>query len=134
MSSSAHILHNPRLPGTLALSASALILGIPVATAALLLEKVYMPEIVLGSKTINIGPNKDQKTITFDLISGPNDAVIAAAYISNISSLLFLVGLVFVRHMSHINAFGWVVVGPSLVSVLGNIGCCLAAFILSKKN
>jgi hypothetical protein len=133
MSSSNQIGSRPRLPGTLAIGAGALVLGIPVAVAALIFEKVYMPEVILGSKEIKAGLDTT-KTVNFSLLSGPNDAVIAGAYISIISSILFALGLVVLRHFSNHNIFGWALVFPALVDFLGNVACLAYVFIVNGQH
>lgn len=133
MSSPNHIGNRPRLPGTLAVGAGALVLGIPVAVAALIFEKVYMPEVILGSKDIKAGIDTT-KTINFGLLTGPNDAVTAGAYISIISSILFVTGLVIVRHFSSHNIFGWALVFPALVDFLGNVGALAYVFIVNGQH
>ena len=118
---------------TIAVSIAGLVLGIPVAVAAIVFEKVYMPDIVLGSKTINAGPNTT-KTIDFSLLSGPNDAVMAAAYISIIASILFVVGLWLVRHVSKHNIWGWAMFGPAILNVFGQIACLAYVFIVQGQH
>jgi hypothetical protein len=118
---------------TVVLSGAALLLGLPVAVMAIIFEKVTMPDIVLGNKEIDIGP-KGTKTITWNLLSGPNDAVFAAAYISMISALLLVGGLTVVRHVGRHNIWGWLVFLPGLANVLGQIGCCAYVFVVSSQH
>jgi hypothetical protein len=106
---------------TLAISAGALILGIPVAAAAIIFEKVYMPNIILGSKEIKSGID-ETKTINFSLLSGSNDAVIAGAFISIIAAVMMAGGLTIVRHVSRHNIWGWAMFGPALLNVFAQIG------------
>jgi hypothetical protein len=118
---------------TVVLSGAALLLGLPVAVIAIIFEKVTMPDIVLGSKEIDIGPG-GTKTVTWNLLSGPNDAVFAAAYISMISAILLVGGLAVVRHVARHNIWGWLVFLPGLANVLGQIGCCAYVFIVSSQH
>ncbi|KAF2191617.1 hypothetical protein K469DRAFT_736268 [Zopfia rhizophila CBS 207.26] len=118
---------------TFALTLAALILGIPIAAAALVLEKVPIPTVILGSKTINAGPNTT-KTISFSLLSGLNDAVMAGAYISIISSILVVVGLVLTRHVSKHNIFGWTLIGPAIANALGQVACLAYVFIVQGQH
>jgi hypothetical protein len=106
---------------TLAISAGSLALGIPVAVVAVTFEKVYMPNIILGSKEIKAGID-ETKTINFSLLSGSNDAVISGAFISIISVLLFAGGLTIMRHVSKHNIWGWAMFGPALLNLLAQIG------------
>lgn len=106
---------------TLAISAGALVFGIPVGVAAIIFEKVYMPNIILGTKEIKAGIDTT-KTISFSLLSGTNDAVIAGAFISIICSILFGIGLAVVRHVSRHNIWGWAMFFPALANVLAQIG------------
>lgn len=57
-----------------------------------------------------------------------------AAYISIISSVLFAIGLVTVRHLSKHNGFGWAMLVPALASFGGNVGCMAYAFVASARN
>jgi hypothetical protein len=118
---------------TVVLSGAVLLLGVPVAVMAIILEQVTMPDIVLGGKDINIGP-KRTKTTTQNLLSGPNDAVFAAAYISMISALLLVGGLTVVRHVGRHSIWGWLVFLPGLANVLGQMGCCAYIFVISSQH
>lgn len=133
MSSSNHIGNRPRIPITAAIGAGALILGIPIAVAALKFEQVYVPDVVLGSKEIKAGLDTS-KTINFTLLTGINDAVISGSYISIISSILFVVGLVVVRHFSQHNIFGWAMVFPAAVDFLGNVAVLAYVFIVNGQH
>lgn len=110
----------------------ALILGFPIAVAAIVFENVYVPNVILGSKTINTGLGST-KTLSFSLLTGPNDVVTAAAIISMVSSILVMIGVVLIRHVTSHNIWGWLVLGPALSNLLGQIACCAAAFIFESK-
>ncbi|KAF2875785.1 hypothetical protein BDV95DRAFT_603188 [Massariosphaeria phaeospora] len=117
---------------TLGLCIAVLIFGLPVAAIAIFFEKVFVPNVVLGTKEIDIGPG-GTKTITFDLMTGSEDAVFAGAYISIISSLLIAGGIVLVRHISKHSVWGWVAFGSASANVLGQIACVAAAFIFHGR-
>ena len=117
---------------TIVIGIVALVLGLPVAIAAIAFERPYVRNIVLGSKTIDVGLGRT-KTVSFDLLSGPNDAVTAAAFISIISAILVTIGLILIRHITRHNIWGWLAFGPALLNVLGQIGCCAAAYIFQSK-
>jgi hypothetical protein len=134
MSNANHIGNRPRWPGTLAISAGALVLGIPLAIAALRLAQTDVSDITLGQKEIKAGPNGETKTITFGLLTGVTDAIVAGSYISIISSLVFVVGLVVLRHFSQHNILGWMLVFPALVNLFGNVGCMGYAFVQNGKE
>lgn len=134
MSNSNHIGNRPRPLITAAIVAGALILGIPVAAAAIMYSKVSMPKITLGSKEIKAGLDGATKTVTYSLLSGPQDATIAAAYISIICSLLFSLGVVIVRHVSQHNIFGWAMVFPAFSSFAANVGIVAYVFLESGKH
>ncbi|KAH7117894.1 hypothetical protein B0J11DRAFT_493793 [Dendryphion nanum] len=133
MSASSHINDRPRPLITAALCAGALILGIPVAVAALMFEMTDMPNPVLGSKEIKAGIDTT-KTITFRLFSGPNDAVMAGAYISIICSLLLCIGFGVTRHLSKHNIWGWLIFLPGLANVCGQVAILARVFIDHGKN
>lgn len=80
-----------------------------------------MPTVILGTKEIKAGID-ETKTISFSLLSGSNDAVVAGAFISIFASVLFGIGLAVVRHVSRHNIWGWAMFGPALLNVLGQIG------------
>jgi len=105
---------------TLGVSGLVLMLGIPVGAAAIIYEKVYVPNIILGTKEIKSGLN-ETKTLSFSLLSSANDAVIAGAFISIISAVLFSIGLTIVRHFSRHNIWGWSMVFPALLNFIGQI-------------
>jgi hypothetical protein len=134
MSNSNHIGNRPRPLVTGAIVAGALILGIPVAAAAILYSRADMPSITLGSKEIKAGLNGATKTVTYSLLSGPQDATITAGYISIICSLLFCIGAVIVRHVSQHNIFGWAMVFPAFSSFAANVGIVAYVMIESGKN
>jgi hypothetical protein len=117
---------------TVVLGGAALTLGLPIAGIAIILEKIIMPDIVLGNKEIDIGPG-GTKTVTFSLLSGPNDAVFAAAYISVIATIFTVGGLIMVRHFTRHSIWGWLVFLPALSNVLGQIGCCTYVFIVNGQ-
>jgi hypothetical protein len=118
---------------TAVLGGAALLLGLPIAVIAIIFEKVSVPDIVLGTKEIDLGPS-GTKTLTFTLLTGPNDAVFAAAYISMISAVLLVAGLAVVRHVARHNIWGWLVFLPGLANVLGQIGCCAYVFIANGQH
>lgn len=117
---------------TIVISAISLILGLLVAVAATIFNSNWVPDITLGSKTIKTGPGQTS-TIRFGILTGPNDAVLASAFISMTSTALFLTGLVLIRHFTRHNGFGWLAFGPALLNLLGQVGCCAAVFILNKR-
>jgi hypothetical protein len=117
---------------TIVVSVIAVILGLPVAVVAIICNSNWVPNVILGSKTINTGPGQTT-TINFGILTGPNDAISAAALISMISTALFIIGLVLTRHFTKHNAFGWLAFGPALLNVLSQVGCCVAAFIFNNK-
>jgi hypothetical protein len=124
----------PRLPVTAGIVVAALILGIPAAAAAIMFTKVDMPNIILGEKEIKAGLNGATKTVSWSLLSGPQDAIIAGAFISIICSLLFSIGAVVVRHVSQHNIFGWAMVFPALASFAANVGIMAYVFVESGKH
>lgn len=117
---------------TILLSVATLVLGLPVAIAAIAFESAWVPNIILGTKVINTGPGKTT-TLKFDLLTGPNDAVSAGAYISIVSAILVTIGFVLVRHFTHKNVYGWVIFGPALLNLLSQIGSCVAAYVFRNK-
>jgi hypothetical protein len=117
---------------TIGLSAISLVLGLPVAVAAIIFNNNWVPDVTLGSKTINTGPGQTT-TLRFGILTGPNDAVLASALISMASTPLFITGLVLIRHFTKHNASGWLAFGPALLNFLGQVACCAAAFMLNKK-
>lgn len=134
MSSANHIANRrPGWSGTCTIAAVALLLSIPVAIAALQYENFEMPTFVLGQKDVKAGLDGKTKTVSFAPLSGANDAVTAAACISIICSLLFVSGLVTVRHVSERRVFGWLMLGSAAVSVLGNAACMAYVFIVKGK-
>jgi hypothetical protein len=118
---------------TVVISAISIILGLPVAVATLFFNHNWVPKVMLRSKTINTGLGKTT-TINFGILTGPNDAILAAALISIASTALIIIGLVLTRHFTKHNAFGWLVFGPALLNILGQVGCCVAVFIFSNRN
>ncbi|KAF2741110.1 hypothetical protein EJ04DRAFT_507527 [Polyplosphaeria fusca] len=118
---------------TLALTGLVLALGVPLAIVAIILERVFVRDVVLGSKTINTGPDST-KTLSFSLLTGPGDAVNAAASISIICSITLILGMWIVRHFSGRNIWGWMLIVPGIANVLGQMGCLAGAFILQAKN
>ncbi|KAF2015222.1 hypothetical protein BU24DRAFT_449981 [Aaosphaeria arxii CBS 175.79] len=133
MSTSSQFNERPQPLVTAALSAGALVLGIPVAAAALVFEKTDMPNPVLGTKEIKTAPG-ETATITFNLLSGPQDAVMAGGYISIIASILLVAGIVISRHVSRHNIWGWAVIGPALLDLLGQIGILAYVNIVKSQN
>lgn len=118
---------------TVVISALSMILGFPVEVTTLFFNNNWVPKVILGSKTINTGLGKTT-TIDFGILTGPNDAILAAALISIASTALFIIGLVSTRHFTKHNAFGWLVFGPALLNILSQVGCCVAVFIFNNKN
>jgi hypothetical protein len=117
---------------TIGLSAISLVLGLPVAVAAIVFNSNWIPDVTLGSKTINTGPGQTT-TLRFGILTGPNDAVLASALISMASTALFITALVLIRHFTKHNGFGWLAFGPALLNFLGQVSCSAAAFMLNKK-
>lgn len=117
---------------TIAVSVAALVLGVPVAILAIMFNSNWIPHIILGSKTFSTGPGKTT-TIDFGILTGPNDAVFAGALVAIASTLLFIIGLLLIRHFTRHNGFGWFVFGSALVNLLSQIGCCAAVYIFKNK-
>jgi len=118
---------------TVFITAILIILGFPVAVAILFFNHNWVPRVILGSKTIDTGLGKTT-TIDFGILTGLNDAILAAALISIASTALFIIGLVLTRHFTKHNAFGWLIFGPVLLNILSQVGCCVAVFIFNNKN
>jgi hypothetical protein len=116
---------------TIVLCVVSLILGLPVAVAAIIFDSNWTPNITLGSKTINTGPGQTT-TLRFGILTGPNDAVLASAIISMSATALFITGLVLVRHFTKRNVSLWLAFGPALLNILGQVACCAAAFVLNN--
>lgn len=85
------------LIATTGISIGILLLGIPIAVTTVTFAHVYVPKVALSMKEINIGPS-GTKTLTFGPLSAPNDAVLSAAYISVISSVLCAAGIFSLDH------------------------------------
>lgn len=117
---------------TIILCIITLVLGLPVATAAIVFESAWVPSIILGTKIIDTGPGQTT-TLRFDLLSGPNDAVSAGAYISIISAIIVIIGFVLSRHITYHNVYGWLILGPSLLNFFSQIGSCAASYIFRNK-
>jgi hypothetical protein len=117
---------------TIVLSVGSLVLGLPFAIAATVLNSNWVPHIILDSKTINTGPGKTTK-LEFGLLTGPNDTIYAGAYVFIASTALFIIGFVLFRHSIKHNSFGWLAFGPALLNLLSQIGCCAAAYIFTNK-
>jgi hypothetical protein len=118
---------------TIVLSMSVLILGLPFAIAAIILNSNWIPPIILNSKTINTGGLGKTTKLDFGLLTGPNDAIYAGAFISMVSTALFIIGLVLVRHVTKRNIFGWLAFGPALLNLFSQLGCCATAYIFANK-
>ncbi|KAF2114644.1 hypothetical protein BDV96DRAFT_102131 [Lophiotrema nucula] len=119
---------------TLLLSALILALGLPIPILAQIFSRVFVPAITLGSKTIKVGPNNSTKTISFGLLTGPVDAVIAASFISLISSVILIGALGIVRHVSMHNVWGWGLVVPAVANLLGQVGALAYVFIVHGQH
>lgn len=113
-----------------------LLLSIPIAVAIIQFAHVFVPEVVLRTKEIDIGP-AGTKTLTFGPLSAPNDAALSAAYISIISSILCAIGLVLVR-LVHGRKRGLIArrttIGLAAANILGQIACIAAWAILQGKD
>jgi hypothetical protein len=119
---------------TAAVVISTLILGIPVAIGAILLDSTYVPDIALGSKSIDAGPS-GPKTLTFGLQTGPDDAVLASAYISILTSILIAVSIIVLRHASVLGrSGGCVATATAAANLLAQIGCAIAWGVLLMKD
>lgn len=117
---------------TVACTVAALALGVPAAVVAIIFNSNWVPNVILGSKTIDTGPGKTT-TINFGVLTGPNDAIFAGALIAIASTLLFIIGLILIRHFTKHNGFGWLVFGPAFVNLLSQIGCCAAVYMFKNK-
>jgi hypothetical protein len=118
---------------TIAVGAFALVLGVPAAIAAILFNHTWVPNVVLGTKTVKSGPNNDTTVLEFGLLSGPNDAVYASALISITSTALIVAGLVLIRHFTRHNIWGWLAFGPAFLNLLGTVGCCAAVYLFKSR-
>jgi hypothetical protein len=119
---------------TAAIVTSILILGIPVAIGTILLDHSYVPNIILGSKSIEAGPS-GPKTLTFGLETGPDDAVLASAYISILTSILIAVSIIILRHSNILGrSVGWGATATAAANLLAQIGCAVAWGVLLMKD
>ncbi|KAL6704435.1 hypothetical protein ACN47E_008179 [Coniothyrium glycines] len=114
------------------ISATILITTVPFAIAAIALEAAWVPDIILASKVINTGPGQTT-TLEFNLLTSPNDAVLAASYMSLVLSIFFVIILICVRHFATGRLWNWFVLTPAVVNLLTQIGCCAAAYIFKSK-
>jgi hypothetical protein len=117
---------------TIWVSVGALFLGLPAAIAAVVFNSNWVPSIILRTKIINIGLGKTT-TLEFGLLTGPNDAVYAGAIMSMLSAVLLILGLIIIRHFTKHHGFGLLVLGPTLLNLLSQVGCCAAAYIFTNK-
>ncbi|OAG02147.1 uncharacterized protein CC84DRAFT_1220504 [Paraphaeosphaeria sporulosa] len=109
---------------------STLILGIPVAIGTIVLDNSYVPDIVLGSKSIDAGPS-GSKTLSFGLQTSPDEAVLASAYISILASIVLAVSLIILRHTNLLGrTAGWGAIASAAANLLAQIGCIAAWGIL----
>jgi hypothetical protein len=117
-------------------SIGTLLLGIPIAIATIASANVYVPDIVLGTKDIDAGPSRT-KTLTFGLLTAPTDAVLSAAYISIIASVLCAIGIALI-HFFHNSkkgvTFGWATLCLAATNLLGQLGCLAAWVVLQQKE
>lgn len=118
---------------TIALSAFALILGVSAAVAAILFNHTWVPNVILGTKTVKSGLNNATTVLEFGLLSSPNDAVYASGLISMTSTVLIVAGLVVIRHFARHNIWGWLAFGPAFLNLLGTVGSCAAAYLLKSQ-
>ncbi|KAL5391693.1 hypothetical protein DPSP01_000987 [Paraphaeosphaeria sporulosa] len=115
---------------TAAVVTSTLILGIPVAIGTIVLDNSYVPDIVLGSKSIDAGPS-GSKTLSFGLQTSPDEAVLASAYISILASIVLAVSLIILRHTNLLGrTAGWGAIASAAANLLAQIGCIAAWGIL----
>ncbi|KAF2689846.1 hypothetical protein K458DRAFT_426733 [Lentithecium fluviatile CBS 122367] len=101
---------------TAAFSIGVLLLGIPIAIVIISLENAFVPNV---------------------LLTAPNDAVLSAAYISLITSILCVIGLNLVQLLNANRkgkVFGWVTVGVAAVNIMGQSACLVAWGILQGKD
>lgn len=118
---------------TAVISIVAVLLNIPISIAIFQYERTFVPKVILGRKEIDTGPGQTT-TLEFDLLTGPNDVVQAGAYISIITALAFVIGLVVLRHFKTHFSMGWLVLGAAFSNLLGQIACCAAAFIFRASD
>lgn len=111
-----------------------LALTIAVPIAAIILESAHIPDVVLGTKAINAGPS-GTKTLTFGLLTSPNDAVLAAAYISIAAGVICACGIAFVRHIPRYSfVLGCVMITAALGNFLAQIGCTVCWAVWQGKR
>lgn len=119
---------------TAAIVTSIVVLGIPVAIGTVVLDNTYVPDVVLGSKTIDAGPS-GSKTLSFGLQTGMDDAVLASAYISIIASIFLAVFVVILRHISGFGrTAGLGAIATAAANLLAQVGCVFAWGILLMKD
>lgn len=121
---------------TAAIAGATILLGVPIAVGAFMLDRADVPDVFVNSKTIDQGPD-GKKTIYYGgFLTGPNDAVKYASFISVATSVIIALGLVLVRHINGklSSIFGGVVTVVAIVNTLGQVGGVLAWLILHGKD
>lgn len=123
-----------RLLTTAAITACTLFLCIPVAVTTIILDNAHIPNVVLGSRTIDAGPS-GSKSLTFGLRTGPDDAVLASAYIAVIASVALALCIALLRHVnSLVRMAGWTSISVATGNFAAQLGCVIAWGILVTKD
>ncbi|KAF2474902.1 uncharacterized protein BDR25DRAFT_280536 [Lindgomyces ingoldianus] len=120
---------------TIVLVAITLLLGMPFAIVTIVLQNPKMPNIVLGTKTIDAGPS-GTKTVKIGLLTGPNDANLAGAYIAIGATAITTLALWRFRGSSrdlYLKIWGWSLLGTGLANLVGQFACLVYIFIVSSQ-
>jgi hypothetical protein len=124
------------VPYTAGITILTVLLGFPTALATIYLTHAFVPSITLGTKQIDAGPS-GPKTLTLGLLTSSDDAVLASAYISVLSSLAVASGIVLLRHLRLKKGdalIGWGVMGPAVGNFFGQVGCLVAWILMQGKS
>ena len=121
----------PHVLTTLAIASTLLLLGLPTAITTLILDGAPIPSVVLGTKTIDAGPNKPAQTLSFGLRTGPNDAVRASAYLSILTATALSLAVAALRHVlwrKHVWAY--IALAGALGNLVAQVACVVAWGVL----